>query len=159
VRQQLLPLFPAKGKPNAYRAPKAPTPKAFQLHLAVANYLRAYGRPEWLWSHFPAGEKRDPRTAAKLKAMGVQRGWPDFLLIGPGGRLHALELKRRGEVMTEDQETFAAWCSENGVPHVCADHLGRALATLSDWGVVRVRIACTPSEMRAEGSAGGEHFA
>jgi hypothetical protein len=38
--------------------------------------------------------------------MGLQRGWPDFLLIAPGGRLHALEIKRRGEAMTEEQEDF-----------------------------------------------------
>ncbi len=40
--------------------------------------------------------------------MGVQRGWSDFLFTGPGGYLHALELKRQGETMTEEQEAFAA---------------------------------------------------
>ena len=40
--------------------------------------------------------------------MGLQRGWPDFLLVVPGGLLHALELKRRGETMAEEQESFAA---------------------------------------------------
>ncbi len=61
-----------------------------------------------------ASAKRDPRTAAELKAIGVQKGWPDILLIAPGGRLHALELKRRGEDMTMEQQAFAACCQERG---------------------------------------------
>jgi hypothetical protein len=135
-RQAALPLFPARGKHRAYREPKEPAPKEFALHLAVADHLRAFAHPEWRWSHYPAGEKRDPRAASKLKAMGLQRGWPDFLLIAPGGRLHALEIKRRGEAMTEEQEDFEVWCREQGVPFACPDDLREAVAILSEWGVV-----------------------
>ncbi len=73
--------------------------------------------------------------------MGLQRGWSDFLLIAPGGRFHALELKRRGETMSEDQEAFAAWCAEQGVPFACVDNLNDALAVLSEWGVLRLQLA------------------
>jgi thiamine monophosphate synthase len=69
--------------------------------------------------------------------MGLQRGWPDFLLIAPGGRLHALELKRRGETMTEEQEAFEDWCREQGVPFACTDDLREALAALRGWGAFR----------------------
>jgi hypothetical protein len=55
--------------------------------------------------------------------MGLQRGWPDFLLVVPGGLLHVLELKRRGEIMAEEQESFAAWCQDQGPPFVCTDNL------------------------------------
>ncbi len=137
MKQGSLPLFPSRGKPRAYREPKAPAPKEFVLHRAVADHLRAFARPDWRWTHFPAGEKRDPHTAAKLKAMGLQRGWPDFLLIAPGGFLHALELKRRGETMSEEQESFAAWCREQGIPFVCTDDLREAIVTLSGWGVLK----------------------
>jgi hypothetical protein len=41
-------------------------------------------RPGVLWSHFPSGESRDARTGAKLKHMGLQPGWPDFIIIVPG---------------------------------------------------------------------------
>jgi predicted type IV restriction endonuclease len=73
--------------------------------------------------------------------MGVQKGWPDFLLIAPGGRLHALELKRQGEVLSEDQEDFAAWCREQGVPFVYTDDLREAIVTLSGWGALRRAVA------------------
>jgi hypothetical protein len=140
AKQRTLPLFPTRGKPRAYRESKAPAPKEFVLHRAIADHLRAFAHPDWRWSHFPSGEKRDPRTAAKLKTMGVQKGWPDFLLFGPGGRLHALELKRRGGAMTEEQESFAAWCQEQGIPFVCTDDLREALVTLSGWGALRNAI-------------------
>ena len=136
-RQAALPLFPACSKPRSYREPKEPPPKKFAFHLAVADHLRAYAHPDWRWSHYPAGEKRDPRAAAKLKAMGLQRGWPDFLLIAPGGRLHALELKRRGEDMTDEQEASESWCQKQGVPFACTDDLREALAVLRGWGAIR----------------------
>ena len=53
--------------------------------MSVARLLRDYGLPRWRWTHIPSGELRDVRTAAKLKQMGTQRGWPDFLLIAPNG--------------------------------------------------------------------------
>ena len=96
--------------------------------------LKADASPEWRWTHFPAGEERDKRQAAKLKAMGLQRGWPDFLLIAPGGRLHAIEVKRRGGRMSEDQEAFAEWCQEQGVPFACVDDLREVVTTLKAWG-------------------------
>jgi hypothetical protein len=142
-----LPLFPTRGKPRAYDEPKPPSPKEFALHRAVVDHLRVYARPDWRWTHFPAGERRDKRTAAKLKAMGLQPGWPDFLLLTPaaadrpGGLVHMLELKRRGEDLTKSQEDLAAWCAEQGVPFACNDDVRDAKATLSGWGVLRLRIA------------------
>ena len=38
-----------------------------------------------------------------------------------GERLHALELKCRGETMSEEQEALAVWCQEQGVPFACSD--------------------------------------
>jgi hypothetical protein len=52
-----------------------------------------------------------------------------------------LELKRRGEDLTKSQEDLAAWCAEQGVPFACNDDLLDAIATLSGWGVRRLRIA------------------
>ena len=86
------PLALAQGRRARTRREAAPRPKEIGLHMAVADLLRRFARSDWRWAHYPAGEHRDIRTAAKLKAMGVQRGWPDFILLDPSGRLHALEL-------------------------------------------------------------------
>ena len=59
----------------------------------------------------------------------------------PGGLVHMLELKRRGEDLGKAQEGLAAWCAEQGVPFACYDDLRDAIAILSDWGALRVGIA------------------
>jgi hypothetical protein len=92
-------------KPRLRRAPKDRS-KEIILHMTVAKVLRERCLPEWRWSHFPSGEYRDPRTSAKLKSMGLQRGWPDFLIFPPSGQIHALELKRIGETLSPEQAEF-----------------------------------------------------
>jgi hypothetical protein len=124
------------------RKEKAPRPKEIGLHMAVADVLRRFAKPDWRWSHFPAGEHRDIRTAAKLKAMGVQRGWPDFMLFSPVvGQLHALELKRKGEDLTNEQREFRAWCIDNAIPHAIAWTVDDALEALARFGVLRIKLA------------------
>ena len=135
-------LLLAKGR--RVRARQAPNIRAkeISLHMAVADLLRRFARPDWRWSHFPAGEHRDVRTAYKLKCMGLQRGWPDFLLLSPdGGRLHALELKRFGEDLSDEQEAFAEWCAENAIPHAVARTVDEALGALSAWDCLKIGVA------------------
>lgn len=77
--------------------------KEIGLHMQVAAFLR-HAWPEHLpWTHFPAGERRDAKTGAKLKAMGLAPGWPDFLLVLPNGQLAGLELKRGSGVLSPSQ--------------------------------------------------------
>lgn len=84
-----------------------------------------------------------------MKAMGLQPGWPDFVLIDPVGVMHALELKRIGEKLTDDQEAFQAWCVEHGVPHAVARTSDDALKVLIRWGALRIKLAAMFGE-RAE---------
>ena len=133
-------LMIAAGRRVRPRKPSAPRPKEIALHMSVAELLRRFARSDWRWSHFPAGEHRDVRTAAKLRAMGVQRGWPDFTLFDPNGRLHAFELKREGETLTDDQEDFQTWCIARGVPHSVSRSVDEALMVLRAWNVLRVTV-------------------
>ena len=109
--------------------------------MAVAGLLRQHVAPGWKWGHYPAGEHRDFRTAAKLRAMGLQRGWPDIILFSPAGRLHALELKRLGEDLTDDQEAFQRWAIARGVPHSIARTVPEVLAIFAAWGCLRITVA------------------
>jgi VRR-NUC domain-containing protein len=130
----------AAGRRVRARKPSIPRPKEIALHMAVADVLRRFARPDWRWSHFPSGELRDIKTASKLRGMGLARGWPDFVLIDPSGRLHALELKRQGETLSDDQEAFEVWCIGHGVPHAIARTSDEALAVLSRWEALRIKI-------------------
>ena len=53
----------------------------FALTRAVAEYLALALPREVLWSHLPFGEARPKATAGRLKAMGVNPGWPDFIIL------------------------------------------------------------------------------
>ena len=135
----------AQGRKVRPRKAPVARPKEIELHFAVAKVLRQYCRPDWQWTHIGHGEVRDIRTAAKLKHMGLKRGWPDFVLVPPAGQLHCLELKRSGERLTEDQAVFQAWCIAHGVPHAVCCTLDEVLAVLNSWMCLRIRIASAGS--------------
>jgi hypothetical protein len=133
-------LMIAEGrKPRPRKAP-ANRPRESQLQTEVADLLRAHALDGWRWSHFPAGERRDVITGARLKRFGLQRGWPDIVLLSPGGKFHGLELKRLGEALTEDQETFQTWSIRKAVPYSVAYSIDEALAVLDAWSCLRIKI-------------------
>ena len=95
------------------------------LTFAVADYLDLQG---WLYTHFPAGEKRHPKTGAKLKKLGLKRGVPDMLIFeqwGYDGQVYsgfgvAIELKSPGKYPTKEQrEWLAALKARGWSTHVC----------------------------------------
>ena len=134
------------GKPRlraegARSAARTAAPKEQVLHFGVAKLLRDHCLPEWRWTHFPAGEKRDMRTATKLKQMGLNRGWPDFLLFSPiyDRQIHALELKRIGETLNEDQADWRQWALAHGVKYEVAWTMEHVLLAFERWGCLRVK--------------------
>lgn len=120
------------------RPRKAPTerPKEITLHMRVAGFLRTHARPDWRWTHIASGELRDARTGAKLRAMGLQAGWPDLVLLSPAGTAHFIELKRAGGRLSESQQAFQGWCVAHGVAHIVADTFAAVTGALKRWGVL-----------------------
>jgi hypothetical protein len=111
------------------------------LHFSVKKELDRFARPEWEWTHYPAGELRDDATGAKLKRMGMKPGWPDFILLSPEGVFHGLELKREGQALNDNQEAFHARARARGWKVAVADTLMGALAILQDWGCLKVKVS------------------
>jgi hypothetical protein len=107
-----------------------------KTHIAIADALRAGCSPGWEWTHFPAGEHRTEKTGALLKRMGMKKGWSDFVLMGPDGVHHWLELKRGNAPLTEEQEGFRDACDERGVPWAVARSFNEAIAVLQRWGAL-----------------------
>lgn len=52
------------------------------LQIAVASFLRHALKPPTIWTAFPAGGGGRVRGAF-LKAMGLQAGWPDLIIMSP----------------------------------------------------------------------------
>ncbi len=127
-----------KGKRQ--RGVQLPPAPEFNLQCMVADVLRRWCTNEWAWTHFPAGEKRDPATAGRLKRMGVQPGWPDFQLAHIDGAMAFLELKRRGEKPTYEQKAMAFRLMHARHGYLCTDRFEDAMEALRAWRVVRATI-------------------
>jgi hypothetical protein len=111
-------------------------PTEFQVHTAVVSHLRVRAKPDVLFLHCANGERRDARTAAKLKHMGVLAGAADLLLWHRGNSF-ALELKRPGGRLSDAQREFAARFADAGGHVAVAEGVDAALAALAGWGLLR----------------------
>lgn len=131
----------AQGRKPRPRKAILPAPVENRLHLDVAELLRKHARPDWLWFHVPNGEKRDYVTACRLKAMGVRPGIADFVLLGPDGLGRFLELKRKGEHLSEAQEGVQSWAVAHGVAYAIAHSIDEVLTAFSVWDCLRIKIA------------------
>jgi len=119
---------------------QVPPPTEFKMHTALVELLLQATMPNWLWTHIGHGEKRDEVTAARLKRMGVQRGWPDFIFVGPG-RVFFLELKRIGGKPTPEQREVAVHLMACGCGYLVTNDLDDAVGTLRDLGIVRATVS------------------
>lgn len=124
----------------------------FAMHCVIADSLRVGLSPGWMFWHTPNGGERPAfinkhgrrisPEGGRLERMGTKKGVSDLLLIGPpAARLHALELKVRGETPDDDQIAFLKDVAACGGVIAWADSVDQALAILKDWGAVRVSVS------------------
>jgi hypothetical protein len=93
----------------------------FRLSCAVAAHLETVLPKGALWSHLPFGENRSEITGARLKRMGTQKGWPDYLVIYDG-KFVGLELKTATGRVSPEQKAFGTAMIENGGDYfICRD--------------------------------------
>jgi hypothetical protein len=126
----------AEGKRALPRQAPTVHPSELAVHIGIIRALQRNLKPKWDFWHTPNGEHRDPRTAAKFKAMGVKPGIPDLLLLSPTDRLHCLEIKAHAGRLSEEQETFRQDRLAAGTPYVIARSIDEALAALDGWGAL-----------------------
>ena len=64
----------------------------------------------------PNGGKRHPATAAKIRAEGARKGYPDLLLDVARAGFHGLriELKAGKNTASAEQKDWLAWLTEQG---------------------------------------------
>jgi hypothetical protein len=115
------------------------------LQIQLVSMLRWCIRPDVKFRHVPNGEHRDPRTAAKLKAMGVLPGSADLEFhwaeIDKLGRKHRrllhLELKVGNRQRTDSQVAFALAMRLLGDDYQMARSVDEAIAILGEHGLIR----------------------
>lgn len=137
-------------KSNRQRGVKPPAPLEFSSHVFVADVLRRWCSARWRWTHLPLGELRDFKfdkhgqryspSGNRLKRMGVQPGWPDFLFAGPSARVAWLELKRRGNTLSEAQEDVEEHLRQCGFDYLVTDNVKEAVDWLKSLGILRATV-------------------
>lgn len=103
--------------------------------IVVADYFRRVLPDEILWSHFPAGENREAQTGALLKRMGLQPGWPDFILVLHDGIAGFIELKIGDGRLSPDQREHERKAQKLGARWAECRSLAEVEAVLDMWGV------------------------
>jgi hypothetical protein len=122
--------------------------KEVTFHIQLVSMLRWCLRPDVIFRHIPNGEHRDPRTAAKLKAMGVLPGsadlefhWRQYREDLEGShterRVLHLELKSGGRQRTDAQVSFALAMRLLGDDYEVARSIDEAIAILGERGLIR----------------------
>ena len=108
-----------------------------QLRGNIKKGIPGILRDDVIMFAIPNGEIRSPRTAAKLKAMGVLPGVLDLQFIWEGPNVLFLELKRPGGVRTDAQHEFSARARSMGAKVYVADSVDGALVVLNEHGILK----------------------
>jgi hypothetical protein len=122
------------------RGAKPPPAPEFRLHCLIADLLTRWCNLGWRWTHLPFGEWRSQATAARLKRMGTQPGWPDFIFVHEDGQVCWLELKRRDGKLSRAQYHIMLHLTGAGHDYLVTGKFDEALAWLKNLGIVRSGI-------------------
>jgi hypothetical protein len=133
------------GQLNLFRSGKQrgiapPTPTEFQLHCAVVDTVRRWIMPGWIYTHIASGEKRDQVTAARLKRMGVNPGFPDLVFFGPHGEVCFIELKAGRGRLSEAQAAVRQHLEAAGHGYLVSSDYREVVEMLIGWRVLRSGI-------------------
>jgi hypothetical protein len=85
-----------------------------QIHIAsVLTKCQAKGL-DFIWWHTPNGGSRNKAEAGKLKMMGLLAGVPDLIILYKG-KPHFIELKIKGNVLSDTQEALIPQIERQGL--------------------------------------------
>ncbi|MBR1237871.1 VRR-NUC domain-containing protein [Bradyrhizobium sp. AUGA SZCCT0182] len=127
-------------KSRRQRGQAPPAASEYQLHCAVADTVKRWIMPGWIFTHIASGEKRDQVTAARLKRMGVTAGFPDLVFFGPQGQVCFVELKSRRGRLGEHQADIVSHLVAAGHGYLCSSDYRDVVETLKAWGVLKSGI-------------------
>lgn len=106
-----------------------------QVHKAIMAYLDRV-LPKTVRAFHPAnGGRRDAKTGAMLKALGVKAGVADIVLVRQGGVMAFLEVKAGKGSPSPAQRDWRDWCAENAVPYAIVRSIGDVQTVLLDWNI------------------------
>ncbi len=106
-----------------------------QIQEAVVQWLTLKGIP---YTHIANEGKRTAAHNAKLKRMGVTKGWSDLVLL-LNGEVAFLELKTKKGRISPEQEHFRQQCLERNIKHAYARSFKEAIDMIEFWIAASLR--------------------
>lgn len=100
--------------------------------ITVVEYCYMRGVPV---AHVPNEGKRSPQQGARLKRMGMSKGFPDLVIPLPCGAYHGLyiELKVGNNKTTAEQKRWLTNLSANGYASTACWGVDEAINTISRY--------------------------
>lgn len=92
-----------------------------EIQLAICDYLALKKYFFWRQNTTPIWDGKDGAFRAMPKYS--MRGVADIILIGKGGFIVFIEVKRKGGKLSEYQEVFKALCEKWGATYIVANSL------------------------------------
>jgi hypothetical protein len=107
-----------------------------QLQRAIVQVVRLMCVPDLVWGASTQGMAMAPRTAAHMKAMGMEPGFPDLCFLVKG-MFYGLEVKANGGKQSLHQKDFECRVFAQGGTYVIANNIDTAIDYLVSWGAIR----------------------
>ena len=104
-----------------------------QLQASVARFLDEHLPPDVMWCASLSGLRMPIHVAARAKAQGVRRGWPDLSFAIPGVGLRMIELKA-GQSLSPEQRRMRDILQPLGLWALCRS-VEEVAGALTGWGV------------------------
>lgn len=104
----------------------------YEEQAAVCQYLNLRQLP---FVHIANEGKRSQATGARLKAIGMQKGFPDLFIIVPNAEYHGLfiEMKTLKGRLTPEQRQWLELLNERGYKAVCCHGFWEARRTIDEY--------------------------
>lgn len=106
------------------------------LQMACVRWFDyQHARDSWALFHVPNGGRRNPKEAARFKAMGVRAGVPDLMLLLPrhGYSYLAIELKYGKNTQTQAQKDYERRINANGGVYVVVRSIEEFVETIENY--------------------------
>lgn len=104
-----------------------------QIHKAVIDHWKAFGRPDTLVATIP--------NMRAFGQHGLTKGLFDLLVIAPELGTGFIELKREGGKLSDDQFRFLELCERANVPVAVTYGRDEPIKVLEGWNIVRRQAA------------------
>lgn len=99
-----------------------------ELSIQIALRKKLKGNPAIAFVAVPNGAQRTAWAAMKAKQEGLQAGFPDCIIMWPGGMAFA-EIKARAGTLSDQQHIWLNWLTNAGFN--CG--VFRSVASCLDW--------------------------